>query len=240
VVSIRRYRFRPLVGAIRSENVFWTTTKEGIVTRGNAFGTATALLIGGLLINPTSSSAQTFNTQAASVHCNTIIGTASIKPPITTASTGTAIIKVKATLGGCASTGATPSEPTIVSGSIGGTLNTVGGAGCAGLLGAATITGNLVAKWKVASGQKLDFSSTTASNGTITGGIFGPESWGGSYGQFTLSGQTLAANSAFAGATPGTVAVTGEDIVSLTNLCTTSPPGKGIKTIHLAIGGVTL
>ena len=210
------------------------------MTRGNAFGTATALLIGGLLINPMSSSAQTFDTQAASVHCNTIIGSASIKPPITTASTGTAIIKVKATLGGCTSTGATPSNPTIVSGSISGTLNTVGSPGCAGLLAPATITGNLVAKWKVASGQKLDFSSSTAGGGTITGSVFGPESWGGSYGQFTLSGQTLAANSAFAGGTPSTVAITAEDVGNLAGLCASSPPGKGIKTIHLGIGGVTL
>jgi hypothetical protein len=214
--------------------------KEGIVTRGNAFGTATALLIGGLLINPMSSRAQTFATQAASVHCNTIIGSASIKPPITTASTGTAIIKVKATLGGCTSTGATPSEPTIVSGSISGTLNTVGGAGCAGLLSPATITGNMVAKWKVASGQKLDFSSTTAGGGTIAGSVFGPEPWGGSYGQFTLSGQALAANSAFAGGTPSIAAITAQDIGNLAGLCGSSPPGKGIKTINLAIGGVTL
>jgi hypothetical protein len=210
------------------------------VTRRNAFGTATALLIAGLLSSPASSSAQVFDTSAASVHCNTIQGSASIKPAITTASTGTAVIKVKATLGGCTSTGATPSQPTIVSGSISGTLNSSGSGGCGGLLAPSSLTGNLVAKWKLASGQKLDFSSTTASNGTIAGGVFGPESWGGSYGQFTLSSQTIQPNSAFAGGTPSTTAITGQDIVSLTNLCTGAPPGKGISKITLAIGGVTL
>jgi hypothetical protein len=188
------------------------------------------------------SGAQTYDTSAASISCNTVIGTAQIKPPITNASTGSAIIKVKATLGGCAVTGASPSSPplTIVSGSISGTLNTTGAAGCAGLLAPATISGNLIAKWKAGSGQKLDFSSSTATGGTITGGTFGPEPWGGSYGQFTLSGQTLAANSAFAAGTPSTVAITGEDIGNLGGLCLTSPPGKGIKTIHLGIGGITL
>ena len=61
-----------------------------------------------------------------------------------------------------------------MSGKVKGTLTTAGAAGCAGLLAPAAITGNLVAKWKVASGQKLDFNSTTAADGTITGGVFGP------------------------------------------------------------------
>jgi hypothetical protein len=209
------------------------------MTRSSAFGTATALLVGGLLTSPAISSAQTFDTSAASVQCNTIIGSAQLKPPVTPSSTGTAIVKVKATLGGCTVTGATPSGLTIVSGSLAGTLNTTGAGGCTGLLMPATISGNLVAKWKAGSGQKLDFSSTTASGGTITGGTFGPEPWGGAYGQFTLSGQTLQPNSAFAGGTPSTVAVTGEDIANLLAQCAPLP-AKGIKTIHLAIGGITL
>ncbi len=211
------------------------------------FGTAVALVLGGL---PAGAGAATvtYDTSGATVTCNTVIGTASIKPPISPTSTGTAQIKVKATLGGCAVTGATPSDPmapanpTIVSGSVGGTLNTVGGAGCTGLLAPATITGNLVAKWKAASGQKLDVSSTTAANGTITGTTFMPGGGFGAaqYGQFTLSGQSLVAPSAFGGGTPSTVAVTGEDILNLGVQCLTALPGKGIKTIHLAIGTLTL
>jgi hypothetical protein len=202
-------------------------------------GTAVALLLGGLA---TSASAQTFNTSAASVTCNTIIGSASIKPPISSASTGSAVIKVKATLGGCTSTGATPSEPTIVSGSLSGTLNTSGAPGCAGLVSPSTISGNLVAKWKTASGQKLDFSSTTVSGGSITGGVFAPGGAFGaaSYGEFTLSGQSLVAPSAFAGGTPSAVITTGEDVGNLAGLCASSPPGKGIKTIILGIGTLTL
>jgi hypothetical protein len=212
------------------------------MSRTAAFGTATALLVGGLLASPASSSAQTYDTSAASITCNTLIGSAQIKPPISAASTGTALIKVKAILGGCTVTGASPASPplTIASGSISGTLTTTGASGCAGLLSPATISGNMVAKWKAGTGQKLDFSSTTASGGSITGGVFGPESWGGTYGQFTLSGQTLQANSAFAAGTPSTVAITGEDAISLGALCATAPAGKGIKTIHLGIGGLTL
>ena len=208
------------------------------MSRTAAFGTATALLVGGLLASPASSSAQLFNTAAATVTCNTIIGSASVKPPISSASSGTAIIKVKAALGGCTVTGATPSQPTIVSGSLSGTLNTSGGAGCAGLLAPATITGNMVAKWKAASGQKLDFSSTTASGGSITGSTFTPGgALAGSYGEFTLSGQALQPSSAFAGATPSTVALTAEDVVNLLGQCNGA---TGIKTIHLSLGTVTL
>jgi hypothetical protein len=95
----------------------------------------------------------------------------------------------------------------------------------------------MVAKWKAASGQKLDFSSTTVSGGSIVGSAFTPGgALAGSYGEFTLSGQTLQPNSAFAGATPSTVAVTAEDIGNLLGQCA----GTGIKTIHLSIGTVTL
>ncbi len=196
------------------------------------------LLIASMLGVANSAGATTtlFNTSAASVQCGSIIAaTASIAPPLTSTSTGTAVIKVKGTLGDCVSTGATPSEPTIVSGSFAGTLNTTGAAGCLGLLSPSTISGNLVVKWKVASGQKLDFASTTLSGGTITGGTFvGPNSNG--YGQFTLANQTIAASSAFAGGTPSTVAATSEDVGMLGAGCLGSPPGPGIKTIHLGLG----
>jgi hypothetical protein len=197
-----------------------------MMSKFTLLGTGVALLLGGLA---TSASAQTFNTSAASVTCNTVIGSVSIKPPISTASTGNAVIKVKATLGGCTSTDAAPSQPTIVSGSLSGTLNTSGAGGCAGLASPSTITGNLVAKWKLASGQKLDVSSTTASGGSITGGVFtlGGAFGTASYGQFTLSGQTLVAPSAFAGGTPSAVITTGADVGNLLGLCSSSPPRKG-------------
>jgi len=201
-----------------------------------------AVLVGSSVGLATSASATTtlFNTSAASVQCGSIIAaSASIAPPLSSASTGTATIKVKGTLGDCVSTGATvggnPQEPTIVSGSFSGTLNTTGAPGCAGLLSPSTIAGNLVLKWKVASGQKLDFSSTTLSGGTITGGTFtGP--LGNLYGQFTLAGQTFGPKSAFIGGTPSTVAATSEDVGQLGAGCLGAPPGPGIKTIHLALG----
>jgi len=206
-------------------------------------GSAVGIVLGVFTLNPAVSGAAStvFDTSGATVTCQTLIGTASVKPAITSASTGSAVIKVKAILNGCVVTGATPSQPTIVSGAVSGTLTTSGAAGCAGLLSPATISGNLVAKWKVASGQKLDFSSTTVSGGTITGGVFTPGMpFSGSYGQFTLAGQTLAPSSAFGGGTPSTVALTGEDVGFLAGACAAAPPGKGISTIHLSIGQTTL
>jgi hypothetical protein len=177
-----------------------------------------------------------FNTQSASVQCNTLIATATIAPPITAASTGSATIKVKGTLGGCTSTGATPSEPTIVSGSFTGTLSSSGGgSGCAGLLGSSSISGNLIIKWKAGAGQKLDFASTTLSGGSITGGVFnGPGSV--AYGEFSLSGQSIQASSAFAGGTPQTASATLEDAGNLFAQCNGA---TGIKTIHLGVGNAT-
>jgi hypothetical protein len=198
-------------------------------------------VVGGSLLSssPAHAGATVYDTSGATIVCNTVIGTASIKPPITAASTGSATVKVKATLGGCSVTGASPASPalTIVSGSIAGTLTTSGSPGCAGLLSPSTISGNLVAKWKVQSGQKLDFSSTTVSGGSIVGSVFAPGgSFQGSYGQFTLSGSTLQPSSAFAGGTPHFVAATGEDVGNLGTQCA----GAGIKTIHLSIGTLTL
>lgn len=206
------------------------------------FGSAAALFAGSVFIAGTAQAATTiFTTTGASVTCNTVIGSASIAPPISTTSTGTATVKVKAALAGCTATGATPAGLTVVSGTASGTLSTVGAPGCAGLLAPATITGNLIVKWKVASGQKLDFPSSTASGGTLTGGVFTPGApFPGSYGQFTLSGQTLAASSAFAGGSPSTVAVTGEDIGNLGGSCLGAPPGAGIKLVHLSLGTTTL
>jgi len=96
-----------------------------------------------------------------------------------------------------------------------------------------------VVKWKTASGQTLDFPSTTTSGGTITGGVFTP---GGSfgataYGQFTLGGQSIVASSAFAGGTPSAVVATSQDVG---NLGATCAGPVGIKTINLGIGTLTL
>ena len=200
-------------------------------------GSAAALVAAGLLVGGPAW-AQTFDTSGATITCNTFLKTAaSIKPPVTAASTGTAVTKVSGKLYGCTVTGATPSNPTIVSGSIKGALNTSGSPGCAGLLAPSTITGNLVVKWKAASGQTLDFTSTTVSGGTITGGVFAPGgSYQAAYGQFSLSGQTIQPNSAFAGGTPSATAATSEDVGVLAGQCV----GTGVKKVTLAIGTIVL
>ena len=75
-------------------------------------GSAVGVMLGIFTINPAVSSAASivFDTSGASVTCNTLIGTAKIKPAITTLSTGAAEIKVKADLNGCVVTGATPRD----------------------------------------------------------------------------------------------------------------------------------
>ena len=206
-------------------------------------GAAGVLLAGTFgFANSATAAAPAYNTSAASVTCNSLVAvTATLKPPLTTASTGTGAIALKGTLLGCTSTGATlnnvASEPTIVSGSVSGTVTTAGAGGCAGLATPSTLTGNLKASWKVASGQKLDFSSTTLTGGTISAGPYvGPG--GVLYGQFSLTGQTFGPKSAFIGGTPITTAVTSEDITTLLGLCGAAPPGPGVKTIHLGVGNL--
>ena len=201
-----------------------------------------ALAAGGLLLGGTAWG-QAFDTSGATVTCTTIVASASLKPPISASSTGSGVTKVKATLDGCIVTGATPSNPTIIKGTLKGTLNTTGSPGCGGLLGGATIAGDIIVKWKAASGQTLDFPTTTVSGGSITGGTFAPgtASVGGSgfqgvYGKFTISGQTIQPNSAFAGATPSATAATQSDVGVLNNLCN----GTGIKKITLGLGNFVL
>jgi len=196
-----------------------------------------ALAAGGLVVASPGHATTIFDTSGASITCNTVFGSASLKPAITPASTGTATIKVKATLGGCVVTGATPSGLTILSGTLTGTVTTAGSGGCAGLAMPSTLTGNLVAKWKPASGQALDFKITTVSGGNIAAGSLTPPGFG-VYAKFTFSGLTMQPNSAFAAGTPGANAATSEDLGNLNDRCANNP--AGIKTIHLGIGQITL
>ena len=183
-----------------------------------------------------------YDTSAASITCTSITkATVKLTPPLTTLSTGNAAVKVKVSLTGCTATGALPALPAlqILSGKISGTINTAGAGGCGGLLLPSVITGNLVAKWKAASGQALDFKSTTVSNGMVTGGLFiGPT--GAAYGVFNLSGQTILPGSAFAGGVPSASITTAEDAAYIAAQCAAAPPGKGMGKINLGIGGVTL
>jgi hypothetical protein len=198
-----------------------------------------ALAAGSLVVAGPVHATTIFDTSGASITCNTVFGSASLKPPITPASTGQATIKVKATLGGCIVTGATPSGLTILSGTLSGTVTTNGSGGCAGLAMPSTLTGNLVAKWKAASGQALDFKTTTVSGGNIAAGVLSPAGFGGAtYAKFTFSGLTMQPNSAFAAGTPGANAATSEDIGNLNDKCANNP--AGIKTIHLGVGELTL
>jgi hypothetical protein len=210
--------------------------------RPGVFVLGSALALGFVLSSFTSpAEAQDFDTSAATIKCDSITkGSVKLDPPLTTASNGSATTKVKGTLTGCTVTGATPAGLQIVSGKISGTLTTSGAAsGCAGLVGTISVTGSLTVKWKAASGQKLDFKSTTVSGGTVNAGLYSGPS-GVLYGSFQLTGQTLEPESAFAGGTPSADITTQQSAGDLGAVCAAAPPGKGVKTIPLGIGTITL
>ena len=189
-----------------------------------------------LLVAP-AAKAQTYDTSAATVTCDTFIGTVKIKPPLGAIPAATTL-KVKGTLSGCFASGATPASPSlsVLSGKVSGTLSNPSGS-CLALAGSNPFSGNLVVKWKVASGQKLDASSTTLTPGTINGGVLVPGGafGGAAYVQFAFGG-TLQSGSAFTGATPSGVFATAEDVGNLLGQCN----GAGVKLIHIGIGTSTL
>jgi hypothetical protein len=192
-----------------------------------------------LVVPATGGATDLFNTSGASVTCSTVIGTTKISPPLNlTAAIPSTVFKIKAVLGGCVSTGATPSEPTIVSGKLSATLTLPPGANCLALANPSSATGNMVVKWKTASGT-LDFPTTTVAPGIVTGtpGVIPPLV--GSYASISSGGAFVGSSNAFAFGTPSFLAVIGEDILNLTPLCGL-PVGKGIKLVHLGPGQLTM
>ncbi len=206
------------------------------------------------VVVPAIGGAQTtlYNTQAATITCNTIYGTAAVKPVLTLTPPATpvpATLTLKATLGGCTSSGATPSEPTILSGTLVAKIKTSAiSATCLSLTSLGTVTGNLVFTWKTAKGQKLDSKTTIVTPGSsVSGGLVAsfedtsdtPLGSGAAEYLYLSAGGALASGvtNAFAGtATPSLFAITSEDLANVLGLCT----GSGIKLIHLGIGQATL
>jgi len=187
-----------------------------------------------------------YDTSAASIACNTLMGTVSMKPKLTEVPQPDMELTIKAKLGGCTVSGATPASPALYvpAGKLTAKLKVTTAASCITLASGFNVTGDFVFKWKTAAGQKLDSSSTTFtpdSNGLVADLLpLGP----GTYGVFTSTG-TLAAGSAFAGATPSLFVLSGEDVFDMIGQCCTdpamcSPTGKGIKKLHLAIGQIEM
>jgi len=196
-------------------------------------------------VAPAVAAATTYDTSAASITCNTLIGTVTPKPLLTLAAQPT-VLTIKATLGGCTVSGATPADPPlqVLSGKLTARLTVTGDASCATLVAGFQVAENFVFTWKAATGQRLDFSSTTFTPDAagLVAGVFPLGT--GTYGVFTAAG-TLASGSAFAGGTPGLLLVSAEDVYNMLGQCCTdpmscSPVGKGIKRLHFGIGQIQM
>lgn len=198
-----------------------------------------------MAVSPHLAGAATYDTSAATIACNTLIGTVAPKPALSLTAQPT-VLTIKATLGGCTVSGATPADPPlqIVSGKLKAKLTVTDDASCATLIAGFQVTGDFVFQWKTATGQKLDFTSTTFtpdSSGLVAGLVPLAAS---TYGAFTATG-TLATESAFVAGTPTLLVVSGEDIMNMFGQCCTdplmcSPVGKGVKKLHFGIGQIQM
>lgn len=199
------------------------------------------------LATPVAAGAVDYNTSAATISCNTLIGTISAKPLLTMEALPNTVLTIKGTLGGCSVSGALPADPPlyVLSGKMKAKVTVAGDASCISLVSGFQVSEGFVFTWKTATGQKLDYPSTTFtvdSNGLVAGlAPFGP----GTYGVFTATG-TLSSDSAFGGAMPpGFVFMSGEDVFNMLGQCCTdpvscTPVGKGIKKLHFGIGQIQM
>jgi hypothetical protein len=83
---------------------------------------------------------------------------------------------------------------------------------------------------------------STLTPATIAGGTFTPPApFTGTYGSFHIGGAGVSVVGSFAGTDGGATSVadatTGEDITALLGACSSV---KGLKTVHLGIGDITL
>jgi len=175
------------------------------------------------------------------VHCDTVVGTVGFAPPLSASGpTAPNVIKLKAVLGGCTATPTSGGTPvTILSGNVTGKL-TGSSQNCSGLLGPASVAGTIVTTWKTT--PSLLVNKSTLTPATIAGGTFTPPApFTGTYGSFHIGGAGVSVTGAFAGTDGGATSIadatTGEDVTALLGACSTP---KGLKTVHLGFGDITL
>jgi hypothetical protein len=218
--------------------------------RASLLAAASSLAIVAGLAAP-AGAATTVNVANSTVQCMSIVGTLGFVPPLVIGGTSADAITVKATISGCS----TPAAVTIASGSISSTINSATN-DCLGLSGLSTsTTGNLVAKWKTATGSsKITPTTSTLHVAQTNGAQFNSgtpagdqDTWGGVYGLFQIGsdaghGGTLAPSvtGAFTGgnggATSNVDATTGQDVGAIATMCF----GAGVKTLNFGIGQTTL
>jgi hypothetical protein len=222
--------------------------------RMSLLAAASAVALVGALAAP-AGAATVLDSSNATISCDSIVGSITFVPPLTSGGTDAGLVKVKSTLSGCTTSLAT----TVLSGSAAGSLNTATN-DCSGLLGLSTATsGPLITKWKTASGSPkiapaastLNITQTYGATFTSTPGPGDPsgnaDAWGSEYGLFQIGHDALHGNTtapsvsgAFTGGNSGHTthldATTGQSTSSAALTCLLG----GIKALNFGIGGVTI
>ena len=204
------------------------------------FGTVAVLVLSAF--GATSVFAQKIDVSQSTIVCNTVVGTASIKPPLSnTGASPTVQLTLKGTVDGCTVTSG--NSAIILPSSFSAKLVGAGGNNCGALLGTTGLAGNVVFKWKTDKTTPILQTSSTVAVNSLTGGIFAATAadpnFKGSYGSFDIG--VTGVGGAFAGtdvgATSSIFAATGQDISAILAACAGA---KGLKTVNFSVGTITL
>jgi len=226
-----------------------------------AAASAIALVVG--LAAP-AGAATTIDVTNDTITCNSIVGTLKFTPGLTlysgpTDTTPAGAIAVKTVIGGCSTSAATIVLSGASSTAVGFPINSTHSS-CNGLSGLSTGTsGDLITKWKTASGQPkitppastLHIAQTNGGNfndGGVTTPASDSDSWGAVYGIFQIGhdaahGNTTAptGTGAFQGNNNGHTstidATTGQSYDQIALQCLLGIP---VKALNFGIGGATL
>jgi hypothetical protein len=220
------------------------------------FSVAGALVCaGGMMATalPASAAVPTVDVTHDKVQCNTIVGKIKFTTALTLTgpSTGANTIKVSAVVDGC--TDSSNANVHIKATHLGITLSTNNGTGCTGLFGSSVISPSAIATihWVAADPtvEKLVMTgnvpaATTDTISAVTGGTTPADNqidtWGGTYGEFSVSAPSQeAVTGAFLGSDSGAssffTATTGQDVGALLSACSGI---KGLKSLNFGIGGI--
>jgi len=228
-----------------------------------AAASAIALVVGFAV--PAGASTPPIDVTHDTITCNSIVGSLKFTPGLTlysgpTDTTPAGSIVVKSVLGGCSPGAAATIVLSGASGTATGFPITSSHSSCNGLSGLSTSTsGDLITKWKTASGQpKITPTASTLHITQTYGGQFNDggtttpasdsDSWGGVYGIFMIGtnaahGSTTAptGTGAFQGNNNGHTttidATTGQSVDYIALQCLLGLP---IKALNFGIGGATL
>jgi hypothetical protein len=195
---------------------------------------AARIIVSLVLLVPIAGWAQKIDVSNDSITCNTMVGTASIQPPLLTGGTATkAVMAVTGSVAGCTVTGL--HSVSILSGKLSGKVTATSNE-CVSLFH--PLTGTITINWTADKTTPILQTSSTMNITNVSFGTFSAP-WGTSYGQFSLgtSGVTGAFTGGDNGATSSNVALTSQDIGEILAECG-SP--TGIKTLNTGLGQITL